>query len=250
MGGGRAWGGVAPGRVWRRARRVGVACRGGIVAVATATLICAYRDRRSVIRRMAPRTNYESRWRVHRRVGDRSCGGERPGRPPAQAGRPGRPGRCDQDWGGGGARRAHRGVVLLVLAGHLGPDEPGQLAGDRGQGHARWLAAGGQGLVLAVRPPLCLPGAGQGARGGVALAAAQGDADRGLEPVRPRGPGQGGAGRPGPVLVTGPRRTRSPLEYSAGTSPVKPMNARAEGNRRQPATSAARVRPVSSAIPR
>src|SRR5262245_52443937 len=34
---------------WWRTRRVGVACRGGIVTVATATLICACRDRRSVL---------------------------------------------------------------------------------------------------------------------------------------------------------------------------------------------------------
>jgi hypothetical protein len=38
---------------WWRAGRVGVACRGGVVAVATATLICACWDRRSVFRRMA-----------------------------------------------------------------------------------------------------------------------------------------------------------------------------------------------------
>jgi pimeloyl-ACP methyl ester carboxylesterase len=41
---------------WRRAWRVGVACRGSIVAVATATVIYAGRDRRSVIRRMVPLT--------------------------------------------------------------------------------------------------------------------------------------------------------------------------------------------------
>src|SRR5215469_4889188 len=68
----------------RRPRGVGVACRGGVVAVATATLICAGRDRRSVIRRMVPLTNYEGRGCVHSAHGGRSCGGERPGRPPAR----------------------------------------------------------------------------------------------------------------------------------------------------------------------
>ena len=47
-----------------------------------------------------------------------------------------------------------------------------------------------------------------------------------------------------------PRRVRDPLEYSLQVSPVNPMNARAEANRRQSITSAARVSPVSSAIPR
>jgi hypothetical protein len=41
-------------------------------------------------------------------------------------------------------------------------------------------------------------------------------------------------------LVIEPRRVRSPLEYSAGTSPVKPMNARAEPSRRQSTTLADR----------
>jgi len=79
---GGAWGCRARGR----AGRVGVACRGGVVAVATATLICACRDRRSVIRRMVPLTNSEGRVRVHSARGGRSCGGERPGRPPAREG--------------------------------------------------------------------------------------------------------------------------------------------------------------------
>ena len=33
---------------------------------------------------MVPRTNYESRRCVHRRFGDRSCGGERPGTAPIE----------------------------------------------------------------------------------------------------------------------------------------------------------------------
>src|SRR5215472_15970746 len=70
-------------RRWRP-RGVGVACRGGVVAVATATLICACRDRRSVLRRMVPLTNYEGWGYLDSARGDRSCGGERPGRPPAR----------------------------------------------------------------------------------------------------------------------------------------------------------------------
>ena len=62
MMGGAGMGGEGMARAGRRRPRgVGVACRGGVVAVATATLICAGRDRRSVIRRMVPLTNYEGR---------------------------------------------------------------------------------------------------------------------------------------------------------------------------------------------
>src|SRR5215470_7221887 len=71
-------------RCGRRSRRVGVACRGGVVAVATATLICACRDRRSVLRRMVPLTNHEGWGYLNSARGGRSCGGERPGRPPAR----------------------------------------------------------------------------------------------------------------------------------------------------------------------
>jgi hypothetical protein len=80
IGAGAVWQGVG----WRGARPVGVACRGGVVAVATATLICACRDRRSVFRRMVPLTNYEGWGYLNSARGGRSCGGERPGRPPAR----------------------------------------------------------------------------------------------------------------------------------------------------------------------
>ena len=110
-------------------------------------LICACRDRRSAVRRMVPLTPDESRGSVHRSDGDRSCSGERPGRPPARAGALVPPGGCR----GGGAARAcwHRGS-----ASHLGPDEPGELAGDRADGLGGGLAAGGHRAVLAVQPPL------------------------------------------------------------------------------------------------
>ena len=80
----------------------------------------------------APDLNRESPW-SHIIYGDRSCHGERPGTPPARAGHEGR--------GSGG--------------GHLGPDEPGQLAGDRHGGLRRGLAAGvHQVHVPGVQPPL------------------------------------------------------------------------------------------------
>src|SRR5262249_5974821 len=60
-----------------------------------------------------PLTNSEGRGCVHSARGVRSCGGERPGRPPAR-------GRSS--------------------AGHLGPDEAGQLAGHRGDRDGSGLA--------------------------------------------------------------------------------------------------------------
>ena len=95
---------------WWRAGWVGVTCRGGVVAVATATLIYACRGRRSVIRRMVPLTKYERRVCVHSARGDRSRGGERPGRPPVAAG-------------------------SLAGQGRRGPGAPGHARG----GHRRWL---------------------------------------------------------------------------------------------------------------
>lgn len=82
------------------------------------------------------------------------------------------------------------------------------------------------------------------------LAAAQRDADRRLVLVGQAASVSAVRAGSEPAWVIAPRRVCSPLEYSEGTRPVKPMNARAEGNRRQSTTSAARVSPFSSAIPR
>jgi hypothetical protein len=69
-----------------RPRRVGAVRRGGMVACATASLICACRDRRSVFRRAGPRTN-TGRWVAQGVRGDRPCHGARPGAPPGLRGR-------------------------------------------------------------------------------------------------------------------------------------------------------------------
>jgi hypothetical protein len=111
----------APGLRWRGARRwragrVGVACRGGVVAVTTATLICACRERRSLIRRMVPLTKYERRVAAHSARGDRSCGGERPGRPPAVAGSLAGQGNLSPG-ALGRARGDHRSSAAFVPAG-------------------------------------------------------------------------------------------------------------------------------------
>lgn len=55
--------------------------RGVIVAVATAKLRYASRDRRSLMRQEEPRTLLE-RWMTHSQHGGRSCHGMRPDAPP------------------------------------------------------------------------------------------------------------------------------------------------------------------------
>jgi hypothetical protein len=72
----------------RRPGRVGAVRRGGMVACATASLIFACRDRRSVFRRAGPRTDI-GRWVAQGVRGDRPCHGVRPGAPPGLRGREG-----------------------------------------------------------------------------------------------------------------------------------------------------------------
>ena len=69
----------------RRPRRVGAVRRGGMVACATASLIYACRDRRSVFGRAGPRTDI-GRWVAQGVRGDRPCHGVRPGAPPGLSG--------------------------------------------------------------------------------------------------------------------------------------------------------------------
>ena len=72
----------------RRPGRVGAVRRGGMVACATASLIYACRDRRSVFGRAGPRTDI-GRWVAQGVRGDRPCHGVRPGAPPGLWGRGG-----------------------------------------------------------------------------------------------------------------------------------------------------------------
>ena len=166
---------LAPGGGGRRGE--GVAYRDGVAAAAVAaTLIYACRDRSPVSGRMVPLTPGESRRCVHRSDGDRSCHGERPGTPPAQGG---------QGRGQGG--------------GHLGPDEPGELAGDRGDRLAPRFPVAGQVPVPGVQPPLRLPGPGQGARGRRRPGGGAG---------WPRSPGRAGRPRPPRSAWCGPAPSR------------------------------------------
>ena len=80
--------GQRPTAGWQRPGRVGAVRRGGMVACATASLICACRDRRSVFRRAGPRTD-TGRWVAQGVRGDRPCRGVRPGAPPGLGGRDG-----------------------------------------------------------------------------------------------------------------------------------------------------------------
>src|SRR5215472_3240812 len=219
-GGGQGCGAAAR---WWRSRAVGVACRGGVVAVATATLICACRDRRSVLRRMVPLTNYEGWGYLNSARGGRSCGGERPGRPPAQ-------GDCQLVISAQTKPASSRAIAVTATPAGL-PRAVMVLYLACSLRCACQERASVCGLASCWRRRRVTPIAG---RNRYAQAAS-------IRAVR--------AGSD-PALVIEPRRVRSPLEYSAGTSPVNPMNARGDGKRRQSTTSAARTRLVSSAMPR
>ena len=95
--------------------------------------------------------------------------GERPGWPPAGAGRAARRG-CGPD-ACGHARGGHGSEVRLLLPGHVRPDKPGQLAGHRNDRDFVGLAACGQGLGLAVQPMLRLQEIAPGCAGRLVLAA-------------------------------------------------------------------------------
>jgi hypothetical protein len=206
-----------------RAGRAGVACPGGVAAGAvTATLICACRVRRSVAGRMVPLTSTGNHQGARRGDGDRFCRGERPARH-RLVGSPGP--------GSGG--------------GHLGPHEPGQLAGDRGGGLRRGLGGVQQVQVPGVQAPLRLPRPGQGLprrrRPGGGPAARRSPGRAGVS-----GPASVSAVRTGsePALVMCPRRIRSPATARSarrcpGSSPAGP-----------PPAPAARGPPTGPAWPR
>jgi hypothetical protein len=82
-------------------------------------------------------------------------------------------------------RPAEGGVMITGSAGHLGPGEPGELAGDRGHRHRGDLPAPGQLGVGGVQPLLGLPRAGQRLGRLPGLPALERGADRGPVPVGP-----------------------------------------------------------------
>jgi hypothetical protein len=72
---------------------------------------------------------------------------------------------------------------------HLGPKEPGELPGDRGDDHVLGVLAGGQTTKAAAQPQLGRPGPGHHLGIQALLAAAQVGPDRGpvlVGPGRPR----------------------------------------------------------------
>ena len=213
-----------PGR-WRPGR-VGAVRRGGMVACATASLIYACRDRRSVFRRAGPRTDI-GRWVAQGVRGDRPCHGVRPGAPPGSRGRDGH----RVSWSSRPIRtRRARGRSR---------SPPPRGSSRAGSAWRRWRAA-------AAAPSTSGPASPPRTRPAGAAVWPRSRAGAGT----PRPPRSARRGPARPALVIAPRRVRAPLEYSEGVRPVNPMNAGAEANRRKSATSAARVSAVSSAIPR
>src|SRR5215218_4436354 len=134
--------------------------------------------------------------------------------------------------------------------GHLGPQEPGELPGDRGRHDALDVLAGGQDPEPGAQALLGFPRPGGDRWGQALLTAGDPHADGGVVLVGPGRLDQLGAQVALPALVSGPRWTLVPLEYSLGTSPQNPMNWLAVANRRQSATSAASVSAPSLVMPR
>jgi len=93
----------------------------------TATLVCAGWDRKSRMRRRVPLTSGARAGGT----GGRSASGDQS---------------CD---GGTPTRRGHgrTAVIVVGLAGHLGPPKPSEFAGNRSGDELRVLAAGGEPTV-------------------------------------------------------------------------------------------------------
>jgi hypothetical protein len=138
----------------------------------------------------------------------------------------------------------------LVSGRLIGPQEPGELAGDARHHHVGGGLAGGQAAEAAAQAQLGRPSPARLPAVQALLAA--GDLNTDPWPVL-AGPGrldQLGAQVGVAGLMRWPRAVRWPLEDSLGTSPQKPMNWLAWANRRQSPTSAARVTAPSRVMPR
>jgi hypothetical protein len=133
---------------------------------------------------------------------------------------------------------------------HLGPQEPGELPGDRGDDHVLGVLAGGQAPEAPAQPQLGRPGSGHHLRIQALLPSTQVDPDRGPVLVGPGRLDQLGA----QVLVAALGDVAPPGRAAAGifrgTRPQKPVNAAALGNRRQSPTSLASVNAPSRVMPR
>lgn len=139
---------------------------------------------------------------------------------------------------------------LGVVGDGFGPDEPGEFTGDGGHHYFAIVLAGVETPEPAAQTLLGFPRAGQGVGMNAVLAFGEDGSDAGGGPVRPGRLDQLGPERVLPAWVISPRCCRSPEECSVGTSPVKPMNIPAVGNRRQSHTSDVRTRPPKAVMPR
>src|SRR5829696_8092967 len=138
----------------------------------------------------------------------------------------------------------------LGSCGHLGPSEPGELAGDGRHDHVLGALAGGEAAEAAAQAQLGCPGAGDHLWVQALLAAGDLGADTWPVLVGPGRLDQLGA----QVDVAGLGEVASGGPLAAGvlawTSPQNPMNWLARANRRQSPTSAASVRAPSRVTPR
>ncbi len=200
---------AGPVRRWWTGPVVGMTRRRGVGRL-PARLMYAGWDRRSAVRRKGPLTKYAPGWAWwHRTAGDRSCSG----------GAPARHGGHDHPQ----ADRWGDRIGLGMLGGHLGPQEPGQLAGDRDGHHLPGVLAGGQATVAAAQPLLRVPRAGDPLGWQAVLASAQLQGGRGAVLV---GPGRlDHLGAQVAVATLG-----HPAPLGAGPAGILPWDQAAEGH--------------------
>ena len=189
----------APGELGRTCRALGG-------SAGTATLRYAGRNRRSVMRRRVPlTTSARARQGGHSEDGDRFCHGGGSTRP---AQRHALVGPISHQ-----AHRDHRRVSSGHVGGHLGPHEPGELAGDRGGHHRLGVLDRGQAPEPPTQAGLGLPRTSDGLRRHAVLAAAQRRSHRGAVLVGPRGLDQLGAH----LFVAGLGQVPAAARPAAGT---------------------------------
>ena len=107
---------------WRPGSKISTMRRRSVVRL-TATLMFAGRNRMSAIRRKLPLSSFASAVPRHAAAGDRSCNG----------GSPAHRGNLGHQASRG--RKCPSGL-RFISSDHLCPEEPGELAGDRGGDHA------------------------------------------------------------------------------------------------------------------
>ena len=203
----------------------------------TATLMYAGSDRRSAMRRMVPLTSFASAlagW--HRAHGDLPCCGGVPAHGGGLAHRP--------------AGEMRSVAERFISRRHLAPEEPGELSCDRGRDDLVRGLPCREAPEFPAEMELGTPGTGDRLGRATLLTLGHDWSDRRAVLIGPGRLDELGTQMGVPALVIRPRLTLSPLEYSLGTRPQKPMRAVAFPERRQSHTSALSMSAPISVTPR